>query len=146
MLLRHTQQYSSAMQALALFGLMDSTDGNFAEVRDVVGGIADRLHGLADELFVQPYEDAADASEEDTPDIKLVGGRKYRIKSMIPGVQRVPRYHVLKFVDIDSRTGDYIWNARPLAGTQAMSRESTISIEDVDQDTKLYMNRRVKDR
>ena len=148
MLLRHTTTYQSAMQAMALFGLLDSTDKNFEEVKSVIGGMSDRLHGLADELFVEPYDVDEDYSEEldneDDGDIDLIEGRKYLITYKIDGLHRIPRHAVLKFMSIDERTDDYLWDYRPWGGTQRLVRSSTISIENVDQKTKLYTNRKVR--
>ena len=56
-------------------------------------------------------------------------GHIYRIRTLNPPA-RLPREHVLSYLGED-RYGGTMWNARPFAGTQAISRDSIIEIEDL---------------
>lgn len=62
-----------------------------------------------------------------------------RITYLIPGVHRLPRESVLKFVGED--TDEYFFNARPLAGTQTIGKKFVTSMVEVPQTTEMYLNR-----
>lgn len=81
----------------------------------------------------------------------LVPGRKYRLRTMIPGVERRPREHVLLFMSQEQSTvaGKTIlfFSARPVAGTQQIPADWIIedSPVEVAHETECYMNRRPKE-
>lgn len=69
-------------------------------------------------------------------------GRLYKVRYQIPGIHQVPREAVMKFTETQSQWDEYVFDARPAAGTQKLKRGWVLSTEEVPRGTKVYMNRR----
>lgn len=69
----------------------------------------------------------------------LLKGKNYRVVTMIPGVQRVPREMVASY--LGEGTNPYepsrVFNLRPLAGTQDIPKAHILSINPTDQNKAL---------
>jgi len=75
--------------------------------------------------------------------MNLTEGEMYKLTTMISGVQRYARVHVMKYIGRGGYSGkDYVFSARPVAGTQEIPVTHIINAWRVSSDTKPYMNRR----
>jgi hypothetical protein len=72
--------------------------------------------------------------------VNLTPGDMYKVTTMIPGVQRYAREHVMKFLGMEGH--EYSFSARPVAGTQQFPSSHVLNIQWVRSDTLPYMNRR----
>jgi hypothetical protein len=74
----------------------------------------------------------------------------YKIRTLI-GSQKLPREHVMTFIDTDRHNGNLIFNARPFAGTQELRWDDIVSIDVIrhnarGRDSDLhYMNKVVRE-
>ena len=72
-------------------------------------------------------------------------GKKYRIRYMIPGLHKVPRQGVAKFIgankDVLDRTV-YTFSGRPEFGTTSILAEHVSEKVEVPADTRCYMDRK----
>lgn len=69
----------------------------------------------------------------------LLKGKNYRVVTMIPGVQRVPREMVASYLGEGTNPYEpsHVFNLRPLAGTQDIPKTCIISINPTEQDKAL---------
>lgn len=68
----------------------------------------------------------------------MVKGQKYLVRHK-SGTQRVVRESVMVFLDEEEK--DFIFSARPVAGTQTLPKDWVREIEPVPEDAVVYINR-----
>lgn len=81
-------------------------------------------------------------AEDSVRPLDMVRGQKYEVTHMIKGVQRYPRKSVMVFLGINQSLSEYMFSARPKAGTQALRFEHIINIKEVHPNTPCYVNAR----
>jgi hypothetical protein len=65
--------------------------------------------------------------------IKFIEGRKYRVTYKIKGVHR--REHVLVAQFLSENDYYFVFNARPIAGTQSLDKKNVIGAQEVPVNT-----------
>jgi hypothetical protein len=80
----------------------------------------------------------------------MVSGAKYRVRYQIPGLHRIPREMVAKFISIDKDGifGDagrdkFVFSGRPEFGTTDLERRHLLGAEMVPSSTECFHSRKV---